>query len=208
MDLVHVIEADATATEAVGEAATDKPIDRGLLPVEPQVQFVDVSTAMLDSSGKPQRDFYRWDGLRVSNAMQCGHLSSLRFSWGGSLPASLQYPQPSDPRTQGKSGHWVLTPNFSTEMARGPEQHSVPNELARLNYCKRSFTMTSPASAIRDEVRELIQAQIETFGQPSRLTSSELEEYRRRAERIKLLGEELDRIATTTILKERFGRAA
>ena len=36
---------------------------------KPQVQFVDVSTAMLDSSGKPRRDLYRWDGLHPSE--QC-----------------------------------------------------------------------------------------------------------------------------------------
>jgi len=68
--------------------------------------------------------------------------------------------------------------------------------------------MTTPASAIRDEVRTLIQSQIDTFGQPRRLTSSELEECRCRAERIKLLGQELDRIAATAILEDRFGRAA
>lgn len=49
--------------------------------------------------------------------------------------------------------------------------------------------MTTPANAIRDEIRDLIHAQIEVFGQPACLTSSELEECRRRAERIKLLGQ-------------------
>ena len=68
--------------------------------------------------------------------------------------------------------------------------------------------MTTPASAIRDEVRELIQVQIETFGQPSRLTSSELSECHCRAERIKLLGQELDRVGAMTILEQRFGKAA
>jgi hypothetical protein len=68
--------------------------------------------------------------------------------------------------------------------------------------------MTTPASAIRDEVWELIQSQIETFGQPSPPTTSELSECHCRAERIKLLGQELDRMGTTTILEKRFGRAA
>ena len=67
--------------------------------------------------------------------------------------------------------------------------------------------MTTPASAIRDEVRELIEVQIEAFGQPSCLTSSELTECHHRAERIKQLGQELDRIGGAAIL-ERFGRAA
>ena len=68
--------------------------------------------------------------------------------------------------------------------------------------------MTTPASAIRDEVWELIDDQIEAFGRPSRLTSSELSECHCRAERIKLLGRELDRISSTSILEKRFGRAA
>jgi hypothetical protein len=68
--------------------------------------------------------------------------------------------------------------------------------------------MTTPASAIRDEVWELIQSQIATFGQPSRLTPSELTECHCRAERIKQLGQELDRISSTAILEKRFGSAA
>jgi hypothetical protein len=68
--------------------------------------------------------------------------------------------------------------------------------------------MTTPATAIRDEVRKLIQAQIETFGRSSPLTSSELSECHHRAEKIRQLGQELDRISTMTILSERFGKAA
>ena len=68
--------------------------------------------------------------------------------------------------------------------------------------------MTTPAIAMRDEVRELIQNQIETFGQPSPLTSSALAECHYRAEKIRQLGQELDRIGTTTILEKRFERAA
>ncbi len=48
-----------------------------------------------------------------------------------------------------------------------------------------------------DEVWELIEDQIETFGQRSRLTPSELTECHYRAERIKQLGQELDRIGRT-----------
>jgi hypothetical protein len=50
----------------------------------------------------------------------------------------------------------------------------------RLNYRERFFDET-PASVIRAGVWELIQ--IETFGQPARLTSSELSECRSRVER-------------------------
>lgn len=68
--------------------------------------------------------------------------------------------------------------------------------------------MTTPAIAIRDEVWELIDDQIEAFGQPSRLTSSELSECHCRAERIKQLGQELDRIGRAAVLEKQFGRAA
>lgn len=68
--------------------------------------------------------------------------------------------------------------------------------------------MTSPATAIRDEIQELIEVQIQTFGQRSRLTPLQLRDCSYRAERIKQLGQELDRIGRTTILEQRSGRAA
>jgi hypothetical protein len=68
--------------------------------------------------------------------------------------------------------------------------------------------MTTPANAIKNEIRGLIHVQIEIFGQPAPLTSFELEECRHRTERIKLLGQELDQVSTTAILEERFGRAS
>ena len=68
--------------------------------------------------------------------------------------------------------------------------------------------MTTPATAIRDEVRKLIQTQIETFGQASRLTSAELSECHDRAEKTKQLGQELDRMRTTAVLTEKFGKAS
>jgi hypothetical protein len=68
--------------------------------------------------------------------------------------------------------------------------------------------MTTPAIGIKNEIRELIQLQIEMFGQPHSLTSSELIECSYRAERIKELGEELDRIGRTAILERKFRTAA
>jgi hypothetical protein len=65
--------------------------------------------------------------------------------------------------------------------------------------------MTTPANAIREEVRELIEDQIEAFARASRLTPSELSDCHCRAERIKQLGQELDRIESTAILEKRFG---
>lgn len=64
--------------------------------------------------------------------------------------------------------------------------------------------MTTPATAIKNEIRQLINLHIEVFGRPSPLTPFELEECRRRAERIRLLGQELDRISLLTNTNERF----
>jgi hypothetical protein len=60
--------------------------------------------------------------------------------------------------------------------------------------------MTTPATTIKDEIRELIDIQIDAFGQPTPVTASELSECRYRSERIKLFGHELDRIRTGVIL--------
>ncbi len=54
--------------------------------------------------------------------------------------------------------------------------------------------MTDPASAIKREVSQLVELQIQTFRQDSSLTASELREYRMRAEKIRILYQELDRI--------------
>lgn len=62
--------------------------------------------------------------------------------------------------------------------------------------------MTTPAAVIKTEIAQLIDLQVQVFGQPSRLTRFELEDCHRRAERIKLLGQELDQVGRTTIPHE------
>ena len=68
--------------------------------------------------------------------------------------------------------------------------------------------MTTPAIAIRDEIRELIDEQIARFGQPAPLTSSELEDCHCQAVRIRLLSDELDRVGRMGILEREFRRAS
>jgi hypothetical protein len=51
--------------------------------------------------------------------------------------------------------------------------------------------MTTQASAIKDEMRVLIDAQIETFGQPAPLTPPQLREFHDRSETIRMLSQEL-----------------
>jgi hypothetical protein len=68
--------------------------------------------------------------------------------------------------------------------------------------------MTTPASAIKDEVRVLIAVQIETFRQTTPLTSSQLRKFRRRYEKLKMLCQELDRIGTRSVIEQELRRAA
>ena len=68
--------------------------------------------------------------------------------------------------------------------------------------------MITPASAIKDEVRLLINIQIETFGQPASLTSPQLREFHQRSEKISTLCQELNRIGTRSVLEQRLERAS
>ena len=68
--------------------------------------------------------------------------------------------------------------------------------------------MIVPASAIKDEVHQLIAVQIETFAQPSSLTSSQLREYHERFERISALFLELDQRGTRSIRESRLKTAS
>jgi hypothetical protein len=57
--------------------------------------------------------------------------------------------------------------------------------------------MTDPASAMKREVLQLIELQIETLRREGRLTDSDLEQYRTRSREISRLYQELDRIGRT-----------
>lgn len=54
--------------------------------------------------------------------------------------------------------------------------------------------MTDPGFLIKNEVQRLVDVQIDTLRKPSSITSSELDEYRSRSERISALYEQLDLI--------------
>jgi len=68
--------------------------------------------------------------------------------------------------------------------------------------------MTTPASAIKDEVHLLIEVQIETFGQPTPLTPSQLRDFHDRSEAIRMLCQELNRIGTMSVMERRMERAS
>ena len=59
--------------------------------------------------------------------------------------------------------------------------------------------ITDTGSAIRREVLQLIDLQIETLKQTSPLDSSQLNDYQARSQRIRKLYEELDRIGLTQL---------
>lgn len=68
--------------------------------------------------------------------------------------------------------------------------------------------MTTPASGIKDEVRLLIDGQIQTLRQPAAITSSQLGEYHHRSEKLRMLCQELDRIGTRSVSERRLERAS
>jgi len=68
--------------------------------------------------------------------------------------------------------------------------------------------MTTPASAIRDEVRLLIDTQIETFGQPAPLTSSQLREFQDRSHKIRMLCRQRNQIGARSVMERRLKRTS
>jgi hypothetical protein len=67
--------------------------------------------------------------------------------------------------------------------------------------------ITDPASAIKREVLQLIDLQIETLRRDSSLNSAELIDYKARSEKICTLYGELDRIGRTRV-EAKFPRAS
>jgi hypothetical protein len=68
--------------------------------------------------------------------------------------------------------------------------------------------MTTRARAIKDEVRVLMDVQIDTFGQPTPLTSFQLRKFHHRSEKLKKLCQELDRIGTRSVIEQELEWAA
>ncbi|MGA7930339.1 MAG: hypothetical protein WCA20_30630 [Candidatus Sulfotelmatobacter sp.] len=63
-----------------------------------------------------------------------------------------------------------------------------------LQFPQRNRMMTDPASAIKREVHQLVDLQIETLRQPPNLTTSDLVDYRVRSKTITVLYHELDQL--------------
>ncbi len=67
--------------------------------------------------------------------------------------------------------------------------------------------MTTPAK-IKDEVRVLVDGQIELFRQPKPLTFPQLTEFHYRSVQIRTLCQELDKMGTTSVKERRSQSAA
>jgi len=68
--------------------------------------------------------------------------------------------------------------------------------------------MTALGNTIKEEVHELIDIQIEMFGQTAPLTPSQLQEFHCRFEKIGWLCKELDRIGARSVVGRPLKRAA
>ncbi len=68
--------------------------------------------------------------------------------------------------------------------------------------------VTDPAPAIRHEVQELVQLQIDTLKQKSSLTSSQLWEYHSRSVKINALYGELDKIVRERVRRNLIRRVS
>jgi len=68
--------------------------------------------------------------------------------------------------------------------------------------------MTTPTNGIKDEVRVLVDGQIELFRQPQPFTSPQLSDFHYRSVRIRVLCQELHQIGTRSTKKRRLQSAA
>jgi hypothetical protein len=94
------------------------------------------------------------------------------------------------------------TSDFPEKWPRKPQQTRCRSDRPQLDLFEEAGVMTTPATAIKTEISQLIDLQIQVFGQPAPLTPFELEDFRRRAERIKSLGRELDQVSIAAIQQE------
>jgi hypothetical protein len=69
MDLLRVSQANTAAMEAMGKTTPDNQLVEEFCGTKSNVQFLDVSTAMLDSRGKSRRDRFKWDDLHPSGEL-------------------------------------------------------------------------------------------------------------------------------------------
>ena len=90
----------------------------------------------------------------------------------------------------------------STKIRRTAKQTECPPDRPELDSFKEASVMISPATAIRTEIQELIDLQIEVFGKRAPLTVLDMEDCRCRVERIKSLGRKLDQIGIAGIQQE------
>ena len=67
------------------------------------------------------------------------------------------------------------TPDLPQKWHENQSRPGVDSDRSQLDLSEEASVMTSPAIAIKTEIRELIDLQIQVFGQPATLTPFELE---------------------------------
>jgi hypothetical protein len=163
--------------------------------------------------GKPPRV-----SNRIPTGIRTNFISSLlppkraenQLSAGGTMTIAAILLLSCEGWPHGCQGHWgrhCSNPSKRWRIRFGRDGPTKARVSYRAKMSLETPTMTTPASAIKDEVRVLIDVQIETCGQPALLTSSQLREFYRRSEKISTLCQELNRIGTGSVMERRTAEA-
>jgi hypothetical protein len=91
----------------------------------------------------------------------------------------------------------ILGHDFHRSPSEYALQAGAPVVALATIFARRISMMTDPATAIKHEVLQLVELQIETLRREGKLTDCDLEEYRARSGKISHLYQELDRIGRT-----------
>ena len=70
---------------------------------------------------------------------------------------------------------------------------------------REKLMLIDPTPALKREVHQLVDLQIQTLRQPSSLTTTQLQDYKQRSQRIRLLYGELDRMGRARLGRARLG---
>ena len=83
---------------------------------------------------------------------------------------------------------------ISTDRPQSMRLEAGAPDACWLQFARRIFMMTDPATAIKREVLQLVELQIETLRRKGSLTDCDLEQYRARSGKISRRYQKLDRI--------------
>jgi len=120
-------------------------------------------------------------------------------AWGKKRSFRLIHSQPADAAQIGMSAGLAFCKAKAQNLAIRRKVAIWAVSSDQLQFPGRIPMITDPASAIKREVLQLIDLQIETLRRDSSLNWSELRDYKARSEKIRTLYGELDRIGRTRV---------